>query len=272
MDTLSTYFDQLINLALLYAPKLILAILAYIVGSWIVKRIVNLFTAMLDKKDVDASISIFLKSLIAIILKTLLILSVISMIGIETSSFVAILAAVGFAIGMALQGSLGNFAGGVLILIFKPFKVDDVIDAQGFLGVVHSIQVFNTVLKTPDNKTIIIPNGALSNSPIANLTREDTRRVDMVFGIGYSDDIAKAKAVIQEVLDNCNLVLKDPAPNIFVSELADSSVNFVVRPWSKTEDYWAVYFHCHEQIKLKFDENNISIPFPQSDIHLFKQN
>lgn len=201
----------------------------------------------------------------------MLVISVVTILGISTTSFVAIIGAAGLAVGLALQGGLANFAGGVLILIFKPFKVGDVLEAQGYTGKVHEIQVFNTILKTPDNKTIIIPNGGLSNGSMVNYSTEPTRRVDMTFGIGYSDDIAKAKSVLQKLIDSDSRILKDPAPMIVVSELADSSVNFAVRTWCNAADYWGIFFDMQEKVKLEFDKENISIPYPQTDVHVISQ-
>ena len=190
------------------------------------------------------------------------------MVGIETTSFVAILGAAGLAVGLALQGSLANFAGGVLILMFKPFKVGDLIEAQGFIATVKEIQIFNTILKTADNRIVIIPNGSLSNGSMVNINQESTRRVDFVFGIGYEDDIDKAKSILNTLADNDSRVLKDPAKVIVLSELADSSVNFTVRLWAKTEDYWGVYFDMQEAVKKSFDQQGISIPYPQQDVHM----
>ena len=195
-------------------------------------------------------------------------ISVASMIGIETTSFIAILGAAGLAIGLALQGSLGNFAGGVLVLLFKPFKVGDFIDAQGVAGTVSEIQIFNTIIKTPDNKVIIVPNGAVYNGVITNFSKEATRRVDFVFGIGYGDDIKKAKEVIARLVDADERAMKDPAPTIVVSELADSSVNISCRVWVNASDYWGVFFDLTENVKLTFDAEGISIPFPQQDVHM----
>ena len=268
MEHLNLVAGDLWNWVLFYGPKIVYAILTLIVGLWVVKRIVGLVKKLFDKKDYDESLEQFLLSLIRIILKVLLVLTVIQMVGIETTSFVAVLAAAGFAIGMALQGSLGNFAGGVLILIFKPFKVGDVIDAQGFVGKVDTISIFNTILKTPDNRVVYVPNGALSSGPITNVTQEDTRRVDFTFGIGYDDDIAKSKGVLQRIIESNDKIMKDPEPFIVVGELADSSVNFTVRVWSATDDYWDVYFYMQEQVKLEFDKENISIPYPQTDVHV----
>ncbi|EGG98166.1 Small-conductance mechanosensitive channel [gamma proteobacterium IMCC2047] len=202
------------------------------------------------------------------ILKALLLVSVASMVGIETTSFIAVLGAAGLAIGLALQGSLSNFAGGVLLLLFKPYKVGDVIETQGHIGTVNSIQIFTTVLKTPGNKTIIIPNGPVANGSIVNYSTEPTRRCDMVFGIGYDDDIDKAKAILRELIEADSRVLKDPAYALLLSELADSSVNFTLRLWVNAADYWGLYFDMQEAVKKAFDAQGISIPYPQQDVHM----
>lgn len=190
------------------------------------------------------------------------------MLGVEMTSFVAILAAAGLAVGMALSGTLQNFAGGVMLIIFKPFKVGDVIDAQGYIGSVKEIQIFNTILKTPDNKTIIIPNGGLATSSMTNFSTEATRRVDFTFGIGYDDDIDKSRAVIEGLIKADSRIFTDPAPVIVVSELADSSVNFTVRVWANSGDYWGIFFDLTEQVKKAFDKEGISIPYPQTDVHV----
>lgn len=190
------------------------------------------------------------------------------MVGIETTSFIAILAAAGLAIGLALQGSLANFAGGVLILMFRPYKVGDFVDAQGVTGTVDEIQIFNTVIKTGDNKRIIVPNGAISNGIITNFSAEATRRVDFIFGIGYDDDIAQAKSTLKRIFAEDDRVFTDPEPLVVVSELADSSVNFTCRVWVNAADYWGVFFDTTEKVKLVFDKENISIPYPQSDVHI----
>jgi small conductance mechanosensitive channel len=192
------------------------------------------------------------------------------MIGVEMTSFIAILGAAGLALGLALSGTLQNFAGGIMILIFKPFKVGDFIDAQGFMGSVHQIQIFNTILKTPDNKTIIIPNGGLSTSSMTNYSAEPLRRVDWTFGIGYGDDADKAKAVIQKLCDSDSRILKEPALFVALSELGDSSVNFVVRAWVNAADYWAVFFEMNEKVYKTFDKEGLNIPFPQMDVHVHK--
>jgi small conductance mechanosensitive channel len=276
MDSLSTsnlqtYVQKLIDLAVEYGPKLLLAIVVLIVGLWIIRLVLKGANRTMEKSNIEISLRKFLSSLFGIILKALLLISVASMIGIATTSFVAILGAAGLAVGLALQGGLANFAGGVLILIFKPFKVGDFIDAQGYMGTVHEISIFTTILKTPDNKTVIIPNGSLSNGSMVNFSTEPRRRVDMTFGIGYSDSIEKAKKVLAKLVDSDERILKEPGPQIVVSELGDSSVNFTVRVWCEAADYWGIYFDTQEKVKLTFDAEDISIPFPQRDVHMFNQ-
>jgi len=248
--------------------KILLALVVLIIGLWIVKMIMNAVVKGMAKKDVDPSLRVFLKSLLGMLLKIMLIISVISMLGVEMTSFVAILAAAGLAVGMALSGTLQNFAGGVMLILFKPFKVGDFIDAQGYMGTVKEIQIFNTILKTPDNKTVIIPNGGLSTGAMTNFSTEPQRRVDMAFGIGYGDDIDKARGVIDGLITKDARILKDPAPFVAVSELADSSVNFVVRVWADAGNYWGIFFDMTEAVKKSFDKEGISIPFPQTDVHV----
>ena len=267
MENADQYMAKGIELAMTYAPKLVLAILTLIIGMWIIKAIVGAIGRVMENKGVDPSLQPFLKGLIGTLLKVMLIISVAGMVGIQMTSFIAILGAAGLAVGMALSGTLQNFAGGVMILIFKPFKVGDFVEAQGFAGVIKEIQIFNTIMKTGDNKTIIIPNAPLSGGAMVNYSTEPQRRVDMTFGIGYGDDIDKAKATIQKLIDADSRILKDPASMIAVSELADSSVNFVVRAWVKAADYWGVFFDMQEKVKKEFDKENISIPFPQMDVH-----
>lgn len=264
--------NNLLNLATKYGPDLLMAVVTLFVGLWLIKIVYKVVHRGLERSKVDVSLQNFLSTLVSALLKVLLIVSVASMIGIQTTSFVAILGAAGLAVGLALQGSLANFAGGVLILLFKPYKAGDFIDAQGVSGTVKAIQVFTTVMLTPDNKTIIIPNGAISNGIITNFSEQDTRRVDMVFGIGYNDDIQKAKAALNAIVDADERVLKDPAPQVVVAELADSSVNFKVRTWCNSGDYWGIYFDMQEKVKEVFDKEGISIPFPQRDVHIFNSN
>ena len=265
------YLNKAIELVMEYGPKLILAILVLIIGMWIIKGIKKLVTKALQKGQVEISLQKFLVSMITVLLKVLLLISVASMIGIATTSFIAILGAATFAIGLALQGSMSNFAGGLLILLLKPFKVGDTIEAQGFVGKVDKIQIFNTIMKTFDNKMIYIPNGTLSNGNITNYSQEPIRRVDMTFGIGYGDDIKKTKEVLSRLVKEDSRILAEPAPLIAVSSLGDSSVNFAFKVWCDTAEYWNVYFDMQEKVKLTFDQENISIPFPQTDVHLFKE-
>ena len=255
-----------------YGLQVVGALATLVIGIWIAKLLAKSLGKVLTKRATDPTLIKFLMSLVKIALITFVTISAASQIGIQTASFVAVIGAAGLAIGFALQGSLSNLAAGVMMIIFKPIKVGDYIEGGGAAGSVESVGIFITTLLTPDNKVVYIPNATLTGGNIVNYSAKDTRRVDMVFGIGYSDDIDKAKNVIQTVLNNDSRVLKDPAPQIVVSELADSSVNFNVRPWVNTADYWDVYFETTEQIKKKFDEQNISIPFPQRDVHTYQSN
>lgn len=268
MENVTDYTDKAIEIAINYGPKLIGALLLLVIGLWVIKILRRGLGKMMVKANMDASLQPFLKSLISAILKTMLIISVLVMIGIEMTSFIAILAAAGLAVGMALSGTLQNFAGGVMILLFRPFKVGDFIDALGYKGTVKEIQIFNTILTTPDNVTIILPNGGLSGSAMTNYSAQPTRRVDMTFGIGYDDDIDKAKKLLNGLINNDERIFKDPAPFIAISELADSSVNFVVRVWVNASDYWGVFFDMQEKVKKDFDNQGVSIPYPQTDVHL----
>ncbi len=271
-DQMIGYMDTAVEMTMSYGPKLLLAIVVLVVGLWIVNRFVRVIRAGMERSNTEPTLARFLCNLTSIGLKALLLISVASMIGIETTSFIAVLGAAGLAIGLALQGSLANFAGGVLVLMFRPFKVGDFVEAQGVSGTVHEIQIFNTIIKTPDNKVIIVPNGSISNGIITNYSMEATRRVDFVFGIGYGDDIGRAKAVIERLVREDDRALADPEPVIVVSELADSSVNITTRVWVNAPDYWGLYFDLTERVKLAFDQEGISIPFPQRDVHLFQQN
>jgi small conductance mechanosensitive channel len=260
--------EQAITLTMTYGPKLVLAILTLIIGLWIINRIVALAKRTMEARKVEPTLARFLTSLSSVGLKLLLLISVAGMVGIQTTSFIAVLGAAGLAIGLALQGSLANFAGGVLILLFKPFRVGHVIDTGGALGTVDEIGILNTILKTFDNKTIIIPNGNLANNQIVNMSLEENRRVDWVFGVGYDDDLKKVKEVLQGLLDAEERILKDPATTIALNEFGESSINFVVRAWTKAGDLWPVYWDMNEKVKAAFDEHGISIPFPQRDVHL----
>ncbi len=271
MENMNIYVEKGIEMIMEYGPKLLLAIITLIIGLMVIKAFAKGISRTMAKSNTDESLRRFLTSLARVGLKVLLFISVASMVGIQMTSFIAILGAAGLAVGLALQGSLANFAGGVLILLFRPYKIGDFIDAAGHMGTVRDIQIFNTILKTPDNKTIIIPNGVLSNGSITNFSTEPTRRVDMVFGIGYGDDIKKTKDLLSSIVNSDERVLKDPEPLVVVSSLGDSSVNFTVRVWCNSGDYWGLFFDMQEKVKLEFDNAGISIPFPQRDVHVFNQ-
>jgi small conductance mechanosensitive channel len=251
-----------------YGPKLVGAIIVWIIGSIVIKTISRAFIRILDKRDMDDSLKPFLKSIVSIVLKILLVISVLGMLGVEMTSFIAILGAAGLAVGMALSGTLQNFAGGVVILLFKPFKVGDFIDAQGHKGTVKEIQIFNTILTDFDNKTIILPNGGLSTSSMVNYSTEPTRRVDWTFGIGYGDSVDIAKKVLVDLIKKDSRISNEPAPFIAVSGLGDNSVNLVVRVWVKGSDYWGVFFDMNENVYNAFNKEGLNIPFPQMDVHL----
>lgn len=259
---LEQWMDKGYELILDFGPKIIAAILIWIIGSWIIKVIMKGIKHTMEKSNYEESLKKFLLNLLGWTFKILLILGVLSVVGFEPTSFAAIIAAAGLAVGMALQGSLANFAGGVLLMLFKPFKVGDLIEAQGEIGVVKEIEIFTTKLTGLSNREIIIPNGALSNGNIINYSSEGTRRVDLVFGVSYDSDIKQTKEILMKVLTSHPKVLKDPTPTVNVMELADSSVNFATRPWCKTEDYWNVYFDITEQVKEALDSAGIEIPYP----------
>ncbi len=266
------YLDKFIDILIDYAPKALGAFLTLFIGFWLAKLIANKVKNAMEKRDVSESLIPFLHSLILILLRVLVLFSAASMFGFEVTSFIAILSALTLAIGLALQGQLSHMAAGVLILFFKPFKLGDFIVTNGYSGTVKEIQIFITVLTTLDNRNIIIPNGAITSNPLENLTANPMRKVPMTFGISYSDDIDKARKVIQDVVASCKEIDHSQPVDILVSELADSSVNFAVRPWAKTENYWAVHFYMHENIKKEFDKAGVGIPFPQMDVHVHKQN
>ncbi len=253
-----------IDLAKEFGPKIITAIVIYIIGSWVIKRITKALTKIFSKSKYDESLQKFLLNLVSWALKIFLIIVVISRLGVDVTTFAAVIAAAGLAIGMALQGSLANFAGGVLIMIFKPYKIGDVIEAQGVLGVVKEIEIFTTKLTTPQNKLAIVPNGTMANGNIINFTAEGLMRVDLTIGVGYDEDIKQAKEVLLKVLTDNPKVLKEPAPSVNVVALGESSVDFAVRPFSKPEDYWDVYFATLENSKLALDAAGIEIPYPHS--------
>ena len=259
------------NLALFFLIKLVLAGLLWVVGSFIIGKILMPLTRKaFTRRKWDMTLQNYAGNIIQILLYVILLLIVVSVVGVEATSLAAILAAAGLAIGLALQGALANFAGGFMIVLFRPFKLGDIITAQGETGVVKDIQIFSTIVMTMDNKKVIIPNGPLINNVIVNLTAEETRRIHIDFGIEYDEDIDKAKAAIREVLDQHDQVLKEIPYSIFVSELADSSVNFEVRIWCKTEFFLDINYDIREKVKKAFDRNGIVIPFPQMDVHMDK--
>jgi small conductance mechanosensitive channel len=262
--------EKLQTMGVEYGVKIFGAVLVLIVGFWVAKMIKKGITKLMEKRGVDPTLISFVSSLLFVVMKIFVIVAALEKLNIKTTSFIAILGAAGLAVGLALQGSLANFASGVLMIIFKPFKVGDFIEAGGAMGSVVEIGIFTTILNSPDNKKMIVPNAAVTGGNITNFNANGTRRVDLVAGIGYGDDINKAKTVLEGILAADERVLKDPAPTIAVVEMADSSVNFVVRPWCTGADYWGVYFDVTEAIKKKFDEEGISIPFPQRDVHLYE--
>lgn len=270
MEDISVYIVKLEEMIFVYGARLVLAIVILVVGLWLIRRFIVLMEKIMIKREVDESLLPFLKSIISITLKVVLILSMISTLGVPTASFIAVLGSAGLAIGLALQGSLSNFAGGVLILTVKPFRKGDFITAMGVSGTVHLIHLLNTVLKTPDNQTIFIPNGQLAGATITNFSVEPTRRLVIDFGISYGDDIRKAKGIIEAQVKADERILEDPAPNIVVVGLGDHSVNISMRVWVKREVYWDVNFDLHEKVKYQFDEEGITIPFPQRDIHVYQ--
>jgi len=253
-----------------FGLKLVTALVIFIIGRWVARRLAGLVEKGMTKAGTDSTLTGFLRNIVYIGLLTFVILAAIAQLGVQTTSFIAVLGAAGFAVGLALQGSLANFAAGVLIIIFRPFKSGDFVEAGGVAGVVENIQIFTTTMRTGDNKTIIIPNGQITSGTIVNYSTKDTRRVDMVIGVGYGDDLDKVRRVLEEILKEDERVLEDPAPTIGVLELADSSVNFVVRPWVNADDYWGVVFDVTEAVKKRFDAEGVGIPFPQRDVHLYE--
>jgi len=254
-----------------YGLQIIAAILILVIGRYIAILLRKLIHRLLTKSNVEETLVSFVASMSYVAMMVFIVIAAMARLGIPTTSFVAVVGAAGLAIGLAMQGSLANFAAGVLMIIFKPFKVGDLIEAAGATGVVEQIGIFTTIIKTPDNKEIIVPNAKITGDNIVNYTAKDTRRVDIVAGVSYGDDLDKVRTVLEQILSEDERILKDPAPMIAVMELADSSVNFTVRSWVKTENYWNVFFATQEKIKKRFDDEGISIPFPQQDIHLFKQ-
>jgi small conductance mechanosensitive channel len=251
-----------------FGIKLVAAIIVLLLGRWVIKLIKKGLTKVMARRNMEPSLNSFLMSLVSVLLTFFLIMAIIGILGINTSSLVALLASAGLAIGMALSGTLQNFAGGVMIMLFKPFKVGDFIAAQGYEGKVNGIQIFNTTILTPDNKTVILPNGALSTGPVTNFNKETDRRVDWVFSISYGDDYDKAKAVLQRLCDADERILKEPKPVIELLKMSDSSIDITVRARVKPEDYWAVYFRMNELVYKTFPQEGLNFPFPQVDVHM----
>lgn len=259
---------QIQELLTVYGLKVIAALAIFIIGKIIAKAISTGVSNAMNKGGSDPILISFTTNMLYAALLAFVIIAALGQLGIQTTSFIAILGAAGLAVGLALQGSLANFAAGVLMIIFRPFKQGDFIEGAGVSGVIEEVHIFNTIMRTGDNKTIIIPNGSLMSGNIVNYSTKPTRRLDLVIGIGYDDDIKKAKQVLEDLMASEERILKDPAPTIGLLELADSSVNFAVRPWVNSADYWGVHFDLLERIKLRFDDEGISIPYPQRDIHL----
>ncbi|MDX2412878.1 MAG: mechanosensitive ion channel [Woeseiaceae bacterium] len=253
-----------------FAINLVTAIAIFYIGRMVVGLLMRGLKKMMQTQEVDVTLQSFVANLVRMVLLTFVIIAAISALGIQTTSFIAILGAAGLAIGLALQGSLSNFASGVLIVLFRPYKVGDFVEAAGISGVVEEVQILTTVLKTGDNKKVIVPNGQIMDSVITNFSANKRRRVDMVVGVSYDDDLDKVRSTLEQLVAADERILDDPACTIAVSALADSSVNFVVRPWVKSADYWGVMFDLTEAIKKRFDKEGISFPFPQQDVHLYK--
>ncbi len=260
----------LTSLAVTWGVQLVSAVITLIVGLYIVGFVVRLIGKVLEKSNTDPSLTGFVRSLVSILLKIMVYITAIGMLGVEMTSFIAILGAAGLAVGMALSGTLQNFAGGVMILLFKPYKVGDFIEAQGYSGSVKEIQIFITILTTPDNKTVMIPNGPLATGSLINYSAQETRRVDWTFGIGYGDKLDKAYDLLNQFIKEDERIHSDPEPFMALSELADSSVNIVLRVWVNSADYWDVYFDMNEKVYRQFEKEGLSIPFPQMDIHVHK--
>ena len=267
----ATVVEKMIEALSLYGIKIIAAVVIIVVGLWVSKIIKNCFLKTLHKKKVDPTLVGFLASMLHGGLVIFVVISAISKLGVQTTSFVAVIGAAGLAVGLALQGSLSNFAAGILLILFKPFKVGNFVKAGGEAGVIVEVGILTTEMKTPDNVQIIIPNSTIMGSAITNVSAHPTRRIDMTLGVGYDDDLNKAKQIMEDLLAADERVLKDPVATIAVANLGDSSVEFVIRPWVNSADYWSVKFDFTKAVKEKFDAEGISIPYPQSDVHVFQE-
>ncbi|QEO44333.1 small-conductance mechanosensitive channel MscS [Vibrio tarriae] len=272
LNQVNTWLTNNSDLLIQYGVNIISAVLILFIGNIIVKAVAGSVAKVLKKKDMDKAVVEFVHGLVRYLLFVIVLIAALGRVGVETASVVAVIGAAGLAVGLALQGSLSNFAAGVLIVAFRPFKSGDYVEIGGVAGSVDAIQIFQTVLKTPDNKMVVVPNSAVIGGAITNYSRHATRRVDMVIGVSYKSDLQKTKRVLRETLEKDPRILKDPGMTIGVLTLADSSINFVVRPWCKTADYWDVYFDSMQAIKEALDANGIEIPFPQMDVHLNKIN
>jgi len=262
--------ESVLNLVVTYGMNILWAIVILLIGWWVAKLLTRFLRRALQKAEVDTSLVGFLGNLTYWAVLIFAIMAALARLGVQTTSIIAVLGAASLAVGLALQGSLANFAAGVLILLFKPYKVGDYVEIAGAAGTVTEVQIFNTIMLTPDQKTVIVPNAQATGGNIVNYSTKGTRRLDMVFGIGYGDDLLKAKRILEEIIAEEDRILPDPAPTVAVLELADSSVNFAVRPYVTVDDYWPVRFDTTEKVKLRFDAEGISIPFPQQDVHLFQ--
>jgi len=263
--------DKGVDLGIDFGIKVATALAIFLIGKFLVRLVVSAISKVMQKQAVDKTLETFICNLVRISLMVVVVIAAIGAMGIQTTSFIAIFGAAGLAVGLALQGSLSNFASGVLIVLFRPYRVGDFIEAAGIAGSVEQVQILTTILKTGDNKQIIVPNSQIMDSIITNYSANPTRRIDMVVGVSYDDDLDKVRKTIEDLIAAEDRILAEPVPTIAVSALADSSVNFVVRPWVNSADYWGVMFDMTEAIKKRFDKEGISFPFPQQDVHLYKQ-
>ncbi|MCK4586984.1 MAG: mechanosensitive ion channel [Gammaproteobacteria bacterium] len=271
MESLLNSETDYLNLYIIpWGLNLIMALVIFIVGRWLAKSIKNVSKRLMSKAEMDEILTNFVGNMLYFALLIVVVIAALDRLGINTTSVMAIFAAAGLAVGLALKDSLSNFAAGVMLVFFKPFKAGDFIEAAGITGVVEQLRIFSTVMRTGDNREITIPNSHIYGGTIVNFSARDTRRIDLIFGIGYEDNIKQAKALIDEAMNEDERILKDPEPVILLMELADSSVNFAVRPWVNSPDYWVVRGDLMERVKEKFDANGISIPYPQQDLHLYK--
>jgi small conductance mechanosensitive channel len=268
--TIGDVIELLTTTGVEFGINVVTALLIFVVGRWAIGLVMRGLRTLMQKQEVDKTLETFVSNLVRMVLLVFVVIAAISALGVQTTSFIAVLGAAGLAVGLALQGSLSNFAAGVLIVLFRPYRVGDYVEAAGIGGTVEAVQILTTTFKTPDNKRIIVPNSQVMDSVITNYSANDTRRVDMIVGVSYGDDLDKVRKNLQELVAADTRILPDPACTIAVAELADSSVNFVLRPWVATADYWAVKFDLTEAIKKRFDQQGISIPFPQRDVHVYQ--